>query len=411
MNSPRTPHNLLPEDSVVIILPTHSTADTMGEGVAALIKTLCASPKRLSVVVLVPSPGETAAFGGRFPKAFIHAPQVGLTLGRLRARVILRIDPEQPAPRSFTRLMPRAVRRDIPVFGLKAATAQTMQDSIVDHPLTALSRSAADELPTRADLARITDHLISAMGLERGDGLVLGAATRIAQRLMRGPAHCLLAPMARRFPSKEALCDHLGRPKTIMCLGNGPTCADPRLADMPHDVLFRVNHQWMEDGYMTEADVLFAGVKKSMRAAGPILIAVASRRKEQALLGVRLLMPWRGRFRYVVVEDIAPIGDSLHGNPRPTTGAVMMAAAVALEPRRLIVAGMDMFSDRSGAYPGRPEAVNAYALSHDKGTDAAFIRQHLAHYQGEIITLSPEFAKLAKTVVGGRFALVEPAKG
>lgn len=411
MNSPHTKHILPPEDSVVIILPATSEADAIGDGVAALISALCASPKRLSVMVLVPSQTEAEALGGRFPNTFICAPRAGLTLGRLRARVILRIDPESPAPPGFVRLLRRAIRRDIPVFALMAATAQAMQGIALDQPLTALSRSAADELPARADLAQIADHLISAMGMERGDGPIVDAATGIAQRLIRGPVGGLLSPMVHRFPDRDALYAHLGRPQTIMCLGNGPTCADPRLAEMPHDVLFRVNHQWMEDGYMTRADVLFAGVKKSMRAAGPRLIAVATRRKEQALLGVRLLMPWRGRFRYVVVEDIAPVGDKLHGHPRPTTGAVMLAAAVALAPRRLIVAGMDMFSDKSGAYPGRPGAVNAYALSHDKDTDAAFICQHLARFEGEVVTLSPEFAKLARSIADSRFVLVEPAQG
>lgn len=409
--SARPAHTLPPEDSVVIVLPAAGAADPMDDGVGALIETLCASPKRLSVVVLVPSPAEAATLGGRFPKAFMRAPGAGLTPGRLRARVILRIDPDRTAPRSFTRLVARAGRRGSPVFGLQAATARAMQRRIVDHPLSALSRSVAEDLPAWADLAQIADHLISAMGLERADGPVLGIATALAQRLMRGPGRVLLAPMVRRFPDRDALCVHLGQPRTIMCLGNGPTCADPRLAGMPHDVLFRVNHQWMEDGYMTGADVLFAGVKKSMRAAGPRLIAVASRRKEQTLLGVRLLTPWRGRLRYFVVEDIAPVGDTLHGHPRPTTGAVMLAAAVALAPRRLIVAGMDMFADASGAYPGRPDAVNAYALSHDKTTDAAFIRQHLARYEGEIVTLSGEFAKLAQSVADRRFTLVEPTQG
>lgn len=411
MNSTRPGDTLPREDAVVIVLAAVRAAETMDEGVGALIRTLCASPKRLSVVVLAPSVVEAATLGASFPKALMRAPGAGLTPAGLRARVILRIDPDRAAPPSFARLIARARRRDIPVFGLAAATARAMQDAGVDHPLTALSRSAAEELPARADLVQIADHLISAMGLERADGPVLSVAARIAQRLMRGPGRVLLAPMVRRFPDRDAFRAHLGHPQTIMCLGNGPTCADPRLAGMPHDVLFRVNHQWMEDGYMTGADVLFAGVKKSMRAAGPRLIAVASRRKEQSLLGVRLLTPWRGRLRYVVVEDIAPVGDTLHGHPRPTTGAVMLAAAVALAPRRLIVAGMDMFSDASGAYPGRPDAVNAYALSHDKTTDAAFIRQHLARHEGEIVTLSPEFAKLAQGVADRRFTLVEPTQG
>jgi hypothetical protein len=265
-------------------------------------------------------------------------------------------------------------------------------------------------LPDQGDVYEVADHLISAMGFERGDGPVLGALARAAQRLMHGRAHILLAPLARRIASREALSTHLGQPHTIMCLGNGPSSADPRLAALPHDALFRVNHQWMQDGYMTKADVIFAGVKKSMRAAGPALIGVASGRKEQALLGTRLLTPWRGRLRYVVVEEITDLGEALNGPLRPTTGAVMLAAAIALAPRRLIVAGMDMFSDKAGAYPGRTQAVNAYTAAHDRDTDAAFIRAHLARYDGEIMTFSPAFSELAQSVAGGRFTLVNPAQ-
>lgn len=411
MTGPRDRKLPPPEDSVVIMLPAASKLAAPDDGVAALITALCASPKRLSVVILVPSQELAETLERTFPKAVTCPPRPGLTLGRLRARAILRIAPDRPAPAGFSRLLRRAIRRDIPVFAATETTARLMPATAIDRPLAALSRSAADHLPVRADLAETADHLISAMGMERGDGPLLDTVSMIAQSLVRGPAGGLLSPMVHRFADSDALCTHLGRPQTIMCLGNGPTCADPRLAGLPHDVLFRVNHQWMEDGYMTGADILFAGVKKSMRAAGSRLIAVASRSKERSLLGVRLLTPWRGRLRYVVVEDIADVGDRLHGHPRPTTGAVMLAAAVALAPRRLIVAGMDMFSNKGGAYPGRPDAVNAYAISHDKDTDAAFIREHLARYDGEIVSLSPEFTELARSVGDSRFVLVEPRQG
>ncbi|MDT8326751.1 MAG: hypothetical protein RQ750_05100 [Roseovarius sp.] len=392
-----------PEDAVVVVVPAGG-ADA--PGVALVIEALCDSPKRLCVVLLALRPEEAPSLAARFARAFVHRAGPTVLLARLRARSVLCVDIAPPARRSG--LVARAIRRGLPVFALSRATAAALENGEVADPLSALSSSASEALPEQGDGAQIADHLIKAMGFERGDGPMLGAASRLAQRLMRGPGHVVLAPLATRIANRASLAQELGQPQVIMCLGNGPTSADPRLAGMAHDALFRVNHQWMQDGYMTDADLLFAGVKRSMRAAGSTPIAVASRRKEEALLGARLLTPWRGRFRYVVVEEIADLGTALHGHPRPTTGAVMLAAAIALAPRRLIVAGMDMFADKAGAYPGRAQAVNAYTAAHDRQTDETFIRAHLARFKGEIMTLSPAFSELAHSVADSQFTLADP---
>jgi hypothetical protein len=380
-----------PEDSVVVIAAPEAPES------AAIISALCNSPRRLSVVLVASASENATALAQQFPLAYVHQPGPGLLAARLRARVILRIDPNANPQRLIT----RAIRRGLPVFGLSTSKPLSLQ---------ALSPSANEGLPETGDATTLADHLINAMGFERGDGPLAGGIARWAQRLMHGRTRPLLAPFIRRIDSREALATRLNTPQTIMCLGNGPTSADPRLDSLPHDALFRVNHQWMQDGYMTRADMIFAGVKRSMRAAGPALIGVASTRKEEALLGARILTPWRGRLRYVVVEEIADLGDALHGHPRPTTGAVMLAAAIALAPKRLIVAGMDMFADKAGAYPGRHGAVNAYSAAHDRQTDADFIRSHLTRCEGEIMTLSPAFFKLAHSVADARFTLVKPAQ-
>ncbi|VAV93834.1 hypothetical protein MNBD_ALPHA07-2321 [hydrothermal vent metagenome] len=378
-----------PEDAVVVI----SASETPGS--TALINALCNSPRRLSVVLVAATPENAITLAGQFPLAYVHQPGPGLLAARLRARVILRLDPVANPQQIIT----RAIRRGMPVFGL---------DTTKPLSLKALSPSAAEGLPETGDAQALADHLITAMGFERGDGPVQGGIARWAQRLMHGRTRPLLAPLIRRLDSPKALAARLNTPQTIMCLGNGPTSADPRLESLAHDALFRVNHQWMQGGYMTKPDMIFAGVKRSMRAAGSALIGVASARKEEALLGARILTPWHGRLRYVVVEEIADLGDALRGHPRPTTGAVMLAAAIALTPKRLIIAGMDMFADKAGAYPGRHDAVNAYSAAHDRQTDANFIRNHLARYEGEIMTLSPAFSRLAHSVADPRFTLAKP---
>jgi hypothetical protein len=68
---------------------------------------------------------------------------------------------------------------------------------------------------------------------------------------------------------------------------------------------------------------------------------------------------------------------------------------------------MDMFADKAGAYPDRPDAVNAYNAAHDRQTDTDFIRTHLARYDGEIMSLSPAFSELAQSVADARFKLVK----
>jgi hypothetical protein len=394
--SPAHPLNTKPPEDSVVVIAASASPDS-----AALINALCNSPRRLSVVLVASTPENAAALAGQFPLAYVHQPGPGLLAARLRARVILRLDPGGNPPQRIHRLITRAIRRGMPVFGL---------DATKPLALTALSPSAAEGLPETGDAPALADHLITAMGFERGDGPIQGGIARAAQRMMHGRARPLLSPLIRRIDSREALAARLSNPQTIMCLGNGPTSADPMLESLAHDALFRVNHQWMYDGYMTKPDMIFAGVKRSMRAAGSALIGVASTRKEEALLAARILTPWRGRLRYVVVEEIADLGDALRGHPRPTTGAVMLAAAIALAPKRLIVAGMDMFADKAGAYPGRTNAVNAYSVAHDRQTDANFIRSHLARYEGEIMTLSPAFSKLAHSVADRRFTLANPTQ-
>lgn len=395
-----------PEEAIVILLPA---LGILPPGAAALISALCADERRLSVVLVAARP-DVASVAGRFPAACTVVAGPLLSHARLRTRAILCIEPASALPAAARRFLARAHRRDIPAFSLTEAGALALAESRqAEWPLAPLGRAAVEGLPACADLAATVDHLVAAMGFERGERPIVSRMARIAQRLLSGPYQPLVSPAIHKLADRKELTSALGRPQTIMCLGNGPTSADPRLAGMAHDALFRVNHQWQAGGYLTGADVIFAGVKKSMRAAGSTLIGVASHRKEEALLGTRLTSPWNGALRYFVVEEIAGIAsDALNGHPRPTTGAVMLAAAIALAPRRLIVAGMDMFADPAGAYPGQ-NTVNAYTAAHDRNTDAEFIRTHLRRYEGEIVTLSAAFAEVAQKVEDGHFILIDPA--
>ena len=74
----------------------------------------------------------------------------------------------------------------------------------------------------------------------------------------------------------------------------------------------------------------------------------------------------------------------------PTNGAVKLATAVALQPKRLIVAGMDLFQHPEGSYPGDSTTPNAYTVLHDRQTELAFILSHFERLEqsgGEVVIL------------------------
>jgi hypothetical protein len=70
---------------------------------------------------------------------------------------------------------------------------------------------------------------------------------------------------------------------------------------------------------------------------------------------------------------------------RPTNGALMIVAAVALQPERLMISGMDLFLHPDGRYPGDLRSSNEYAQVHSRGIDLEIIRCALTAYQGELV--------------------------
>lgn len=73
------------------------------------------------------------------------------------------------------------------------------------------------------------------------------------------------------------------------------------------------------------------------------------------------------RIRYGIFETLAPSFHTLDkSDARMPNGAAMLALAVTIKPERLIIAGTDLYSHPSGAYPSTPETSNAYAPAHDR---------------------------------------------
>ncbi|MEQ9123413.1 MAG: hypothetical protein RIM80_12705, partial [Alphaproteobacteria bacterium] len=93
-------------------------------------------------------------------------------------------------------------------------------------------------------------------------------------------------------------------------------------------------------------------------AAARILLACAGRG------GLR-------RLTLGVLDDLLPGFADGYAEAKPTNGFMMLATAVALKPRRLIVAGVDLYSHPEGAYPGDAGTQNAYAPAHDAAEERA----------------------------------------
>ncbi len=380
-----------PEDSLLIL-----SGGAAGLAPAAeLVEALTDGRYRLSVVLAALDRTTADVISRRHPRALVRIPRrpARIAVTGLRVRAVLIVG-RAPPPSALAPYLAAARRRGVPVFSLEGAALQ---------PLSPPARSLL-----REDSIDPVQILARSVGIEREQNRLLDAAAgwvqgRINRAHRFGPA--------RKLATLAALRDRLGAPRTILCLGNGPTSASPALAGIAHDALFRVNHQWRSGGYMTGADLVFAGVKRGMRALGATPMAVATTHKERALIACRVLEPWHGPLTYALVEEIVPgLPPVRPGEQRPTTGAVMIATAVALAPARLVVAGIDMFRHPDGAYPEAPEAANAYTPSHDYDTDAAFIRHNLARFQGELVSLSPNFCAVVREIATPRpFTLTEMA--
>ena len=70
----------------------------------------------------------------------------------------------------------------------------------------------------------------------------------------------------------------------------------------------------------------------------------------------------------------------------------MVAVAAALQPRRLVIAGIDLFKHPAGPYPGDAGA-NRYAPMHDRDVELAILREALRRFAGEVHIVSPVLRK------------------
>jgi 3-deoxy-D-manno-octulosonic-acid transferase len=194
--------------------------------------------------------------------------------------------------------------------------------------------------------------------------------------------------MKRRIDDWKSLRVRLGVPRVILCLGNGPSSEDIRVRKAEHDCLMRVNWIWQRRGILVHPDIVFLYTPRGINKVSPCIYAFRNIDLEYAALLRGLLTRGPRPIEYFTMERISSLIREGNWNARPSNGALMIAAGAALQPERLIVAGMDLFLHPDGKYPGDLRANNEYAAPHDRGVDLEVIRSGLREYNGELIIIS-----------------------
>jgi len=203
----------------------------------------------------------------------------------------------------------------------------------------------------------------------------------------------LLAFRARRIESLDELKSVLGYPETILCLGSGPSSETPDLHEYPYDSLFRVNYRWRERHFFDQPNLVFTGQKRTLFSVRGAIFAFQTRRAEAHLVTHQIFNPLCRRMRFVTLQRVGVLDGRDWDGLRPTNGATMLAAAVALAPKRLVIAGIDLFEDPAGPYPGDSRTPNDYVLVHERNLELQFILDTLRRYRGELVILSKVLAE------------------
>jgi hypothetical protein len=184
----------------------------------------------------------------------------------------------------------------------------------------------------------------------------------------------------------DALRNRLGGPSTILCLGNGPSSEDPALARLTFDSLFRVNWIWRARDLLTEPDLVFTADPDLPPEGCRPIIAFPMRSASLPILAkhVLRLRPPRG---YLFLDRLAHFATEFAAEPIPTNGALMIAVAAALQPRRLVIAGVDLYRHPAGRYPGDAVALDGYSRQHSRDRDLDLIGKALGGFAGEAVIL------------------------
>lgn len=380
--------------------------------------------ERLSLLFIPGSTGAKRDLIERFGKAAVIDPPWNNRLSSLvflltsRARLLIGIDGIETLPRSLVKeayllgigiavvaaSMPQAPSVDtVPLVDLwlphAAKIAEALRAIGVPHDRIAPEPvDGSSSPPPHTSAIERLNFLIARRPPARSP-LQRLVARGLDNQKWRG----LLALRAERIETLGDLRSALRHPQAILCLGNGPSSEDPMLAQYAHDCLFRVNHRWLGRGLHCDPQMVFAAQKRTLfTIRSKPIFAFQTRRAEMHLVTHQIFNPLCRRMRFVTLERIGILGKLDWDGVRPTNGATMLATAVALQPARIIIAGIDLFEDPVGAYPGDDKTPNDYVVVHERTAEVEFILKTLRDYRGELIILSKPLAeKWAATQVPG----------
>ncbi|WP_340118185.1 hypothetical protein [Pelagibius sp. 7325] len=393
------------------------------EANADLVEAIMARYPRLDILFTAPEAATRDWLRARFPRAVVLPPPLPLAVigGRYlvnlnvrglmilgeataRDRAVLRaansratpaVIAECPAsdaagPASATALGALPERIEHHFVSTPAAQTRLLEAGVAAERITQLP--AEEEARSTAFMTVIARLLAQDLKLIRSKlRPIRRRLERFALSAMEKPRlRRLLAPKVQRIDDIPALRRALGNPQTILCLGNGPSSEGPAVAEVRHDCLFRVNHVWLARGFLTGPDMVFTGSKATLGLVKGPIFGLQSIKSEARLLVTRFLQPQSGRMRYATVERFGLyLSEPRWHGIRPTNGASMLAVAVALQPARLVIAGIDLFSHPAGTYPGDTQTPNAYTPGHEAESELALLMAALSLYQGELVILSP----------------------
>lgn len=372
------------------------------DGVAALLEQVSREQPRLRTVVSASTPELRHWLAQRFPAYSVYALPadnqwlIEAYVRRSNIRAVVMLEDACPLAGTLVRALQQRAVCLLAVAGREGAPlpASTILDAC-ELRLRVSATERASAMPTR-DAAEDSVN-VSARQAATMLGDILGRDLK-ARRAARAPArslwrhavdNCGRWPLSLRlqcYRDAASLSDALDNPATILCLGNGPSSEHPELLRERYDALFRVNHKWLARGFLHEPDVVFTGSRPAMTSLKRVIFGLQNEHQARRLAALAVFDPRRGRTGFFTVDDINPgARDFAWGTLRPTNGATMIAAAVALQPRRLVVAGIDLFQHPEGSYPGDTETPNAFSPAHSRDAELAFLLAMFDRFRGELV--------------------------
>jgi hypothetical protein len=388
------------------------------EPLAGLIEAMTSRDSRLRIVLSSYDPQMLRWLGQRFP-ALLTLPlpyanriSAELYLRQLKIRTVAFVEDQTKETSrallgAFTRL----------AIGVVTISGRTIKELPHQSALTTASEAVVlvgvgaggQELPSGVT-AMTAGELADMLGIMLARDLKALRETSIISRFAAAvPARLAasqrwrkaIAWRVRRYQNVVELRERLKSPRVILCMGNGPSSEDPKLKAMTYNAIFRVNHSWLKNNFLSSPDVVFTGGRPTMRVLSGTLFGLQSVEAEERLMVARTFHPLRGRTEFFNVNEMtSSLKQFDWGHLRPTNGASMLATAVALKPAKLIVAGIDLFQHPEGSYPGETSVPNAYAPMHSRETELEFMLLLFSSFDGEIVivgnVLQAAWKKFAK---------------